>query len=122
MEVSIGSDQPVTICESGTILILLHLAGHHAGEIIAPGDRSLISQWSHSPSPPWASTLLFPIRKRKCCRVGNSWGAADCAVTASLVSIKLFFPSENLSAQPTIEDLIATTQRRVAFRKVMGMR
>ena len=53
--------------------------------------------------------------------MGNSWGAADCAVTAYLAYIKLFFPSEDLSAYPTIEALITATQQRPAYRKVMGM-
>ena len=129
-----GNGQPVTICESGAIL--LHLAEHHGGEISAPGDRSLISQWTHFANSTLAFAIFVPDQKAKVLPrllkqldqqlsegslVGNSWGAADCAVTAYLAYIKLFFPSEDLSAYPTIEALIAATQQRPAYRKVMGM-
>ena len=126
--------KPVTIFESGAIL--LHLAEHHGGEIAAPGDRSLISQWTHFANSTLAFAIFVPDQKAKVLPrllkqldqqlsegslVGNSWGAADCAVTAYLAYIKLFFPSEDLSAYPTIEALIAATQQRPAYRKVMGM-
>ena len=126
--------KPVTIFESGAIL--LHLAEHHGGEIAAPGDRSLISQWTHFANSTLAFAIFVPDQKTKVLPrllkqldqqlsegslVGNSWGAADCAVTAYLAYIKLFFPSEDLSAYPTIEALIAATQQRPAYRKVMGM-
>ena len=53
--------------------------------------------------------------------VGEAWGAADCAVTAYLAYIKLFFPQEDLSAYPSVQALIEATQQRAAYKKVMGM-
>ena len=55
------------------------------------------------------------------CLVGDAWGAADCAVTAYLAYIKLFFPQEDLSAYPAVEGLIEATRQRPAYRTVMGM-
>ena len=129
-----ASGQPVTIFESGAIL--LHLAEHHGAEISAPGDRSLISQWTHFANSTLAFAIFVPDQKVKVLPrllkqlntqlsdgflVGSNWGAADCAVTAYLAYIKLFFPTEDLSAFPVIEALITATQQRPAYRKVMGM-
>ena len=51
--------------------------------------------------------------------MGDHWGAADCAVTAYLAYLPIFFP--DLSPYPTIQRLITSTQQRPAYRKVMGM-
>ena len=53
--------------------------------------------------------------------VGDCWGAADCAVTAYLAYLPIFFPKEDLSPYPAIQELIASTRQRPAYRKVMGM-
>jgi glutathione S-transferase len=53
--------------------------------------------------------------------VGDQWGAADCAVTAYLAYLPIFFPQEDLSPYPAIQSLITITQQRPAYRKVMGM-
>lgn len=128
------SGKPIVLFESGAIL--LHLAEHHGGEVSTPSDRSLISQWTHFANSTLAFAIFVPDQKAKVLPrllkrlddllgigflVGNAWGAADCAVSAYLAYIKLFFPNEDLSAYPAIEALIASTQQRQAYKKVMGM-
>ena len=126
--------EPVTLFESGAILV--HLAEHHGGEIQTAADRSLISQWTHFANSTLAFAIFVPDQKIKVlprllkqldqqisegCLVGDAWGAADCAVTAYLAYIKLFFPQEDLSAYPAVEGLIEATRQRPAYRTVMGM-
>lgn len=53
--------------------------------------------------------------------VGEKWGAADCAVTAYLAYLPTFFPEEDLSPYRAIEALIASTQQRPGYPKVMGV-
>ena len=128
------SGKPIVLFESGAIL--LHLAEHHGGEVSTPSDRSVISQWTHFANSTLAFAIFVPDQKAKVLPrllkrlddllgigflVGNVWGAADCAVSAYLAYIKLFFPNEDLSAYPAIEALIASTQQRQAYKKVMGM-
>ena len=128
------SGKPIVLFESGAIL--LHLAEHHGGEVSTPSDRSVISQWTHFANSTLAFAIFVPDQKAKVLPrllkrlddllgigflVGNAWGAADCAVSAYLAYIKLFFPNEDLSAYPAIEALIASTQQRQAYKKVMGM-
>ena len=129
-----ASGQPVTLFESGAIL--LHLAEYHGGEISTAADRSRISQWTHFANSTLAFAIFVPDQKLKVLPrllkqldhqigqgflVGDAWGAADCAVTAYLAYIKLFFPQEDLSAYPAVEALIEATRQRPAYRTVMGM-
>ena len=127
--------QPLRLFESGAIL--LHLAECHAGEIQSPAQRSLINQWLLFANATLAIALFVPSnREREFPRlmeelnrqlspgrplVGDHWGAADCAVTAYLAYLPIFFPQEDLSPYPAIQELIASTQQRPAYRKVMGM-
>jgi glutathione S-transferase len=125
----------LALFESGAIL--LHLAEHHGGEIEGAAQRSLINQWLLFANATLAIALFVPSnREREFPRlmeelnrqltpgkplVGNAWGAADCAITAYLAYLPIFFPQEDLSPYPAIEALITTTQQRPAYRKVMGM-
>ena len=126
--------KPVTLFESGAIL--LHLAEHHGGEATSAHERSMISQWTHFANSTLAFAIFVPDQKTKVLPrllkqlniklsenflVGHAWGAADCAVTAYLAYIKLFFPNEDLSSYPRINSLIEETNQRPAYRKVMGM-
>ena len=127
--------QALTLFESGAIL--MHLAEHHAGEITSASQRSLIAQWLLFANATLAIALFVPSnREREFPRlmeelnrqlspgrplVGNQWGAADCAVTAYLAYLPIFFPQEDLTPYPAIQALIAATQERPAYRKVMGM-
>ena len=128
-----SNGKAVTLFESGAIL--LHLAEHHGGEVVKPSDRSLISQWTHFANSTLAFAIFVPDQKVKVLPrllqeldskmsrgflVGDSWGAADCAVTAYLAYIKLFFPNENLSNYPKINALIESTNQRSAYKKAMG--
>jgi glutathione S-transferase len=129
-----ATGQPVILFESGAIL--LHLAENHGGEATTAYKRSMISQWTHFANSTLAFAIFVPDQKSKVLPrllnqlneklsnnflVGDSWGAADCAVTAYLAYIKLFFPNEDLSSYPRIEALVEETNKRPAYRKVMGM-
>ncbi len=123
-----------TLFESGAIL--LHLAEHHGGEATSAYERSLISQWTHFANSTLAFAIFVPDQKVKVLPrllkqlnkqlsegflVNQHWGAADCAVTAYLAYIKLFFPNEDLSIYPKINSLIEEANQRPAYRKVMGL-
>ena len=125
---------PLILFESGAIL--LHLAEHYGEEASTNYERSMISQWTHFANSTLAFAIFVPEQKVKVLPrllsqlneklsesflVGDSWGAADCAVTAYLAYIKLFFPNEDLSSYPRIEALIEEINQRPAYRKVMGM-
>ena len=126
--------RPITLFESGAIL--LHLAEHHGQEAMTASEKSLISQWTHFANSTLAFAIFVPDQKTKVLPrllkqlnmqlskgflVGDTWGAADCAVTAYLAYIKLFFPNEDLSPYPQIDLLIEETKRRPAYKKVMGI-
>lgn len=126
--------KPITLFESGAIL--LHLAEHHGSEATTAYERSMISQWTHFANSTLAFAIFVPDQKVKVLPrlleqlnttlsegflVNRKWGAADCAVTAYLAYIKLFFPSEDLSMYPKINSLIEETNQRPAYRKVMGL-
>ena len=129
-----ATGEPMILFESGAIL--LHLAEHHGGEATTAYERSMISQWTHFANSTLAFAIFVPDQKTKVLPrllnqlneklskkflVGDSWGAADCAVTAYLAYIKLFFPNEDLSPYPRIEALIEETNQRSAYRKAMGI-
>ena len=129
-----ANNHPLTLFESGAIL--LHLAEHHGGEILRPGDRSLISQWTHFANSTLAFAIFVPDQKTKILPriltelnseiatgyfINNKWGASDCAISSYLAYFKLFFPNEDLSAYPAVEKLIQTTRERPAYKKVMGL-
>ena len=126
--------RPTTLFESGAIL--LHLAEHHGGEAMTSSEKSQISQWTHFANSTLAFAIFVPDQKAKILPrllnqlniqlskgflVGNAWGAADCAVTAYLAYIKLFFPNEDLTPYPQINSLIEETKKRPAYKKVMGV-
>ncbi|WP_250395825.1 glutathione S-transferase [Synechococcus sp. MU1655] len=128
-----SNGHPLVLFESGAIL--LHLAEHHGDEIKQPGDRSLISQWTHFANSTLAFAIFVPDQKQKILPrllseldskitkgyfINNKWGAADCAITSYLAYIKLFFPNEDLSAYPAVNILIQATRERPAYQKVMG--
>ncbi len=126
--------RPITLFESGAIL--LHLAEHHGGEAMTTSEKSLTSQWTHFANSTLAFAIFVPEQKTKVLPrllkqlnmqlsegflVGNAWGAADCAVTAYLAYIKLFFPNEDLTPYPQIDLLIEETKQREAYKKAMGI-
>ena len=127
--------QPLKLFESGAIL--QHLEDHHSGEERSAAERSLTAQWLLFANATLAIALFVPSnREREFPRlmeeldrqmapgrplVGERWGAADCAVSAYLAYLPIFFPQEDLSPYPAIQALIASTQQRSAYRKVMGM-
>ena len=127
--------QPLKLFESGAIL--QHLEDHHSGEERSAAERSLTAQWLLFANATLAIALFVPSnREREFPRlmeeldrqmapgrplVGDRWGAADCAVSAYLAYLPIFFPQEDLSPYPAIQALIASTQQRSAYRKVMGM-
>tara|TARA_Y100000739_G_scaffold117890_1_gene101342 strand:- start:13 stop:594 length:582 start_codon:yes stop_codon:yes gene_type:complete len=126
--------RPITLFESGAIL--LHLAEHHGREAMTASEKSLISQWTHFANSTLAFAIFVPDQKTKVLPrllkqlnmqlsegflVGDTWGAADCAVTAYLAYIKLFFPKEDLTPYPQIDLLIEETKQRPAYKKVMGI-
>ena len=130
-----GSGAALTLFESGAIL--QHLEDHHSGETRSAAERSLTSQWLLFANATLAIALFVPSnREREFPRlmqelnqllsagtplVGDRWGAADCAVTAYLAYLPIFFPQEDLSPYPAIQTLIEATRQRPAYRKVMGM-
>jgi len=127
--------QPLSLFESGAIL--QHLEDHHSGEQRSAAERSLTSQWLLFANATLAIALFVPSnREREFPRlmqqldhqlasgrplVGDTWGAADCAVTAYLAYLPIFFPKEDLSPYPVIQQRIAETRQRPAYRKVMGL-
>ncbi len=137
---------PLRLFESGAIL--LHLAEHHAGEFggdpqIAAARRSLSIQWvlfanaTLGPGLFVADSrerefprlmgalegLLTPERSLLAGPEGNDdpgWGVADCAVQAYLAYLPVFFPQLDLTPYPTVQAVIAATQARPAYRRVMA--
>ena len=116
---------------------LQHLEDHHSGEQRSAAERSLTAQWLLFANATLAIALFVPSnREREFPRlmqeldrqmtsgrplVGDRWGAADCAVSAYLAYLPIFFPQEDLTPYPAIQALIASTRQRPAYRKVMGM-
>ena len=137
---SLGDGQPLTLFESGAIL--LHLAEHHARESASPVWRSLTAQWVL-----YANATLGPAMFAAASRPqelnrqlgaldpllagGRSllaaaaeapaWGAADCAVQAYLAYLPLFCKDLDLSPFPAIQASIAATNAREAYRTAMGL-
>lgn len=128
------SGQSLKLFESGGIL--LHLAEQHSNDIKTPVDRALNSQWVLFANSTLAMALFVPsTREKEFPRlmeqlnkqlnpekplVGSNWGAADCAVNAYLSYLPIFFPEIDLKPYPMIKEVIAQTQQRPAYRKVMG--
>ena len=126
---------PLKLYESGAIL--QHLEDHHSGEERTAAERSLTSQWLLFANATLAIALFVPTnREREFPRlmeelnrqlssgqplVGNRWGAADCAVSAYLAYLPIFFPQEDLTPYPAVQELITATQQRPAYRRVMGL-
>ncbi|MFO7630271.1 MAG: glutathione S-transferase [Prochlorococcaceae cyanobacterium] len=48
------------------------------------------------------------------------WSVADCAVHAYLAYLPVFFPQIDLAAWPNVQAVIAATQARPAYQKVMA--
>ena len=125
----------LSLFESGAIL--QHLEDHHSGEQRSAAERSLTAQWLLFANATLAIALFVPSnREREFPRlmqeldrqmtsgrplVGERWGAADCAVSAYLAYLPIFFPQEDLTPYPAIQELIASTRQRPAYRRVMGM-
>ena len=134
-EISTADGAPLTLFESGAIL--QHLENHYSGESRSDAERALTTQWLLFANATLAIALFVPSnREREFPRlmqelnrqlmpglplVGERWGAADCAVTAYLAYLPIFFPQEDLSPYPAIQQLITSTRERPAYRKVMGM-
>ena len=53
--------------------------------------------------------------------VGDSWTAADCAVNAYLGYLPIFYPNEDLSAYPNIQDLNQRTRSNQNYAKIMNL-
>jgi glutathione S-transferase len=54
--------------------------------------------------------------------VGESWGAADCAVEAYLAYLPIFFPEIDLEPWPSVQATIARAQANPAYQRAMGSR
>jgi glutathione S-transferase len=135
--------EPLRLFESGAIL--MHLAEHRGREFEGPAEgatvrRSLTAQWVLFANATLAPALfLAESRSEELRRIltaldgllvaGRSllagaegdgpWGAADCAVQATLAYIPLFLPTLDLSPWPAIGAIIATTASRAAYRRAM---
>ena len=134
---------PLRLFESGAIL--MHLAEHQGREFEGPAEgaavrRSLTAQWVLFANATLAPALFQTERRpEELGRVltalnallgdGRSlvgepagdapWGAADCAVQATLAYVPLFLPALDLTPWPAIEATIAATSARAAFRRAM---
>jgi glutathione S-transferase len=131
-----GDGQPLTLFESGAIL--LHLADCHSDDITSAAERALTSQWLLFANATLAVALFVPSnREREFPRlmgvlndqldpdrplVGRCWGAADCAVQAYLAYLPIFFPDIDLSPYPRIQAVIDAVQQRPAYQTAMGAR
>lgn len=135
--------EPLRLFESGAIL--LHLAEHQGREFEGPAEsagvrRSLTAQWVLFANATLAPALFLaesrPEEPRRILTAldallvdGRSllappgetapWGAADCAVQATLAYVPLFLPALDLSPWPNIGAVIAATGARAAFRRAM---
>lgn len=121
--------------ESGAIL--QYLAENYASEVGDPVSRAAISQWILFANSTLAIALFVPSNKeREFPRlmtvlddiyskgrflVGDVWTAADCAVTAYLAYLPIFFPNEDLSPYPAVQQLIAETRDNPRYKKVMNL-
>jgi glutathione S-transferase len=132
---------PLRLFESGAIL--LHLAEHDGGEFSGPPEqaavqRAKVTQWLLFANATLAVALFVPSnREREFSRlmdvldgllasdqplVGESWGAADCAVQAYLAYLPIFFPQIDLAPWPGVQATIARAQANPAYQRAMGSR
>ena len=123
------------IFESGAIL--QYLSENYTQEIINSQTRASISQWILFANSTLAIALFVPTNKQKefprlmtvldsiyansSFLVGDIWTAADCAVSAYLSYLPIFFPNEDLSSYPSIQNLITTTRSNENYKAAMGI-
>ena len=125
----------LVLFESGAIL--QYLSENYAGEVDDPATRAAISQWILFANSTLAIALFVPSNKerefprlmatlndlysKKEFLVGDSWTAADCAVNAYLGYLPIFYPNEDLSAYPNIQDLNQRTRSNQNYAKIMNL-
>ena len=132
--ISMPNGEPLTIFESGAIL--LHLAELYSDDIKTIENKSLTNQWLQFAKSTLSTALFVPSHREKEFPrlmkeldrqlatnqplVGSIWGAADCAIQAYLAYLPLLFPQINLDPYPSIRTTIKHVQQRPAYRKAMG--
>jgi len=125
----------LVLFESGAIL--QYLSENYAGEANDAATRAAISQWILFANSTLAIALFVPSNKerefprlmatlndlysKKDFLVGESWTAADCAVNAYLGYLPIFYPNEDLSAYPKIQELNQRTRSNQNYKKVMNL-
>ena len=125
----------LVLFESGAIL--QYLSENYAGEVDDAATRAAISQWILFANSTLAIALFVPSNKerefprlmatlndlysKKEFLVGDSWTAADCAVNAYLGYLPIFYPNEDLSAYPNIQDLNQRTRSNQNYAKIMNL-
>ena len=125
----------LVLFESGAIL--QYLSENYAGEVDDAETRAAISQWILFANSTLAIALFVPSNKerefprlmatlndlysKKEFLVGDSWTAADCAVNAYLGYLPIFYPNEDLSAYPNIQDLNQRTRSNQNYAKIMNL-
>ena len=125
----------LVLFESGAIL--QYLSENYAGEVNDAATRAAISQWILFANSTLAIALFVPSNKerefprlmatlndlysKKEFLVGDSWTAADCAVNAYLGYLPIFYPNEDLSAYPNIQDLNQRTRSNQNYAKIMNL-
>ena len=125
----------LVLFESGAIL--QYLSENYAGEVNDAATRAAISQWILFANSTLAIALFVPSNKerefprlmatlnnlysKKEFLVGDSWTAADCAVNAYLGYLPIFYPNENLSPYPNIQELNQRTHCNQNYAKIMNL-
>ena len=125
----------LVLFESGAIL--QYLSENYAREVNDAATRAAISQWILFANSTLAIALFVPSNKErefprlmatlndlysnKEFLVGDSWTAADCAVNAYLGYLPIFYPNEDLSAYPKIQQLNTRTRSNQNYKKAMNI-